>query len=140
MAPHPSAILIVDDDDDHAQIAQIVLRALLPAAHVERCADPINALAATAALPAGTLVLMDRMIDGVESFDVVVEMHGRRPDLAIVMLSAALSSIDRAYAIACGAREAIEKPGTLAGWRSALGAIAGVGGTGGATGPERRAA
>ena len=74
----------------------------------------------------GAVVLIDRWLHGVESFDTVVEMRSRRPDVHVVMLSAVLSSIDRAYALACGAVDAIEKPSSLDGWREALASIVGV--------------
>ena len=125
-ALRPSAILVVDDDLDHARIAEIVLRSIAPGVPVARCTTTRAAIAALDALPRGTLVLLDRLLGGVESFAAVVALRARRPDLAIVMLSAALSSVDRAYAIACGAHDAIEKPASLAGWRTALGALVAV--------------
>jgi len=118
-----SAVLIVDDDADHAWIVRVMLRTMCPNLPVEVCGDLGVLDLATAALPGGSLVLMDRMIRGAETFDRVVDLHARRPDLAIVMMSAMFTSVDRAYAIACGAREAMEKPSGLDGWRAALRAI-----------------
>ena len=118
-----SSVLIVDDDADHARIAGLVLRTLAPDLSVEVARDAAGAVLALDAQPRGALVLVDRMLGGVESFDTVVRMHAARPDVTLVMLSAALSSIDRAYALACGARDAIEKPGSLAGWRATLAAL-----------------
>ena len=123
---HPAAILVVDDDSDHAQIARLVLRSIVPAIPVEVCRNTRILRDALGDLPRGTLVLLDRIIDGVESFSTLVDIRGQRPDLAIVMLSASLSLVDRAYAIACGAAEAIEKPSSLDGWRTALGALLGA--------------
>ena len=119
----PSAVLVVEDDPDHARIAQIVLMALVPGIPIEICGVRAEAARALDDLPHGTLVLMDRVLHGVEAFDAIVELRVRRPDVAIVMLSALLSSVDRTYAIACGALDAIEKPSTLAAWRSTLGAL-----------------
>lgn len=122
----PPAVLVVDDDPDHARIAALVLHTLAPGLDVQLAHDAASAVAALGAQPRGALVLVDRMLSGVESFDTVVHMHALRPDVTVVMLSAALSPIDRAYALACGARDAIEKPGGLAGWREALGALVGT--------------
>ena len=122
----PSAVLVVDDDPDHAEIAALVLHALAPGLTVRICASASAAVAALDEQPRGALVLVDRVLAGVESFDSVVRMHGVRPDVTIVMLSAALSSIDRAYALACGARDALEKPASLAAWREAMGALLGM--------------
>lgn len=117
------AILVVDDDADHGEIVRLVLRALAPDVPVQLCGDGQAAIVALAGQPRGTLILVDRVLAGVDSFDTVVRMRTLRPDTAVVMLSAALSSIDRAYALACGAADAIEKPASLAGWRAALAAI-----------------
>ena len=122
------AVLIIDDDLDHARIASLVLRTLAPDAPVEMCHDTTAAMGALGGQPRGTLILVDRLLAGVESFDTVVRMHAARPDATIVMLSAALSSIDRGYALACGARDAVEKPSSLAGWRDLLSTLVGTAG------------
>lgn len=122
----PSAVLIVDDDADHAWIVRVMLGTMCPDLPVEVCSELRTLDVATAALPGAALVLMDRMIRGTETFDRVVDLHARRPDLAIVMMSAMFTSVDRAYAIACGAHEAIEKPSGLGGWRAALEALVGT--------------
>lgn len=123
----PPGVLVVDDDPDHARIAALVVASLAPGLAVRCARDAASALGALEAQPRGALVLVDRVLAGVESFDAVARMHALRPDVTIVMLSAALSSTDRAYALACGARDAIEKPGCLAGWRDVLGALLGTG-------------
>lgn len=120
------AVLVVDDDLDHAQIAQLVLRTLAPTTGVEVVHDAPSAVVRLDALPRGAVVLIDRRLHGVESFDTVVEMRSRRPDVRVVMLSAALSSIDRAYALACGAADAFEKPSSLDGWREVLALVVGA--------------
>ncbi|MGE3856302.1 MAG: response regulator transcription factor [Dehalococcoidia bacterium] len=130
----PTAVLVVDDDPDHAQIAALVLHALAPGLEVRLCRDAAGAVLALDDEPRGALVLIDRMLAGVESFDTVVRMHALRPDVTIVMLSAALSSIDRAYALACGARDALEKPAGLAAWRDAFSVLLGL-----TEAPERHA-
>ncbi len=122
------AVLIIDDDLDHARIASLVLRTLAPDVAVEICHEAGGAMGALEGQPRGALILVDRLIAGVESFDTVVRMHAARPDATIVMLSAALSSIDRAYALACGARDALEKPASLAGWRDLLSTLVEVAG------------
>ena len=122
----PAAILVVDDDPDHAEIARLVLRSIVPTIPVGVYRDTQAMRGVLQDLHPGTLVLMDRVIDGVDSFAAIIEIRAQRPDIAIVMLSASLSSVDRAYAIGCGAAEAIEKPSSLGGWRSALGALLGA--------------
>ena len=122
-AVHPSAILVVDDNVDHAIIARLVLRGLAPDVTVSMVHTAEAAIPAAMALPLGALVLIDRRLGGVESFDAVVQLRMRRPDVAVVMMSAALTTIDRAAALASGALDGIEKPGNLEGWRGALGAI-----------------
>lgn len=119
----PSAIMIIEDDPDHARIARIVLEAMAPGVLLAVCRDREEAAAALDDLPRGPLVLMDRLLYGVETFDAITWLRTRRPDARVVMLSALLDSVDRAYAIACGAADAIEKPSTLAGWRTTLGAL-----------------
>lgn len=119
----PPAILIVDDDLDHAYIARIVLQSIVPAVPIEVRHAAAAAFDALMDLPRGSLVLIDRVLDDVESFDTIVRMRAERPDVSIVLLSAALSTVDRAYAIACGAFEAIEKPSGLDGWRTVLSAL-----------------
>ena len=121
--PSPASILVVDDDVDHAYIARIVLQSIVPAVPIEVRHAAASAFDTLLDLPRGSLVLIDRVLDDVESFDTIVRMRAARPDVGIVLLSAVLSSVDRAYAIACGAFEAIEKPSGLDGWRSALGGL-----------------
>ncbi|MFA7248605.1 MAG: response regulator [Dehalococcoidia bacterium] len=133
---HPAAILVVDDDSDHAQIARIVLRSIAPGIPVDVCGSSALVLDAASELPRDTLVLMDRILHGRESFGAIVELRAARPDVWVVLLSAALSSVDRAYAIACGAYEAMEKPGSLDGWREMLGSV--VAHEPAATAPSRR--
>ncbi len=119
----PPAVVVVEDDPDHARIARFVLESIAPGIRVTLCGDGDAAAAAFDDLPRGALVLMDRLLRGAETFDAIVGLRARRPDATIVMLSALLNSVDRAYAIACGAADAIEKPSTLAGWRVTLGAL-----------------
>lgn len=117
------AILVVDDDADHMLIIRTILSLLAPDAQVQACADGPTLLARLAQMPPGALVLIDRRLGRVESFEVIAEARRRRPDVAIVMLSAALSVADRARALAAGACTAVEKPASLGGWRNVLGAL-----------------
>ncbi|MDA1010736.1 MAG: response regulator [Chloroflexi bacterium] len=111
-------LLIVDDDVDHAVIARTVAGMVAPAAAVETCLDARAARARVLNAPEAAVVLIDRLLDGVESIALLAEVAGIRPDLYIVLLSASLSAEDRERALNAGAREATGKPGSLAAWRS----------------------
>ena len=113
-------ILVVDDDIDHAVILRTVLARVAPEAPVETCTDPSRLPGVLLEAPEGAVVLIDRLLRGVESFPHVSVAHTQRPDLHVVLLSSALSPEDRDRAIKAGARDAMEKPGSLSLWRSML--------------------
>lgn len=113
-------VLVVDDDIDHAVILRTVLAAVAPGAPVEVCTDPSRLPDALIEAPTGAVVLIDRILRGVESFPHLVAVLADRPDLHVMMLSSVLSPEDRARALLAGARDAREKPGSLAAWRSML--------------------
>jgi DNA-binding NtrC family response regulator len=116
-------VFIVDDDVDHAFIARHVLRGLAPDADV-RVLHALDGVARElAAAPAGTLVLLDRLLGGVETYGVLAETHATRPDLHVALLSAWLTPEEEARARAAGAAAASEKPSTLDGWRALLGSL-----------------
>jgi len=113
-------LLIIDDDVDHAVIARAVLASVAPDLTVDTCLDPRLAPQRLAAAPPSTVVLMDRMLDGVESFPLLRTAVEERPDLYVVLLSSALSADDHRRALAAGAAEAAEKPGRLEAWRTLM--------------------
>lgn len=126
MSAPEGTVLVVDDDPDHALIIHAVLSALAPRVEVRLCADAVQLLALLAQTPGAALLLIDRRLGLVESFVAIAEVRRRRPQLAIVMLSAILSASDRARALAAGASATAEKPASLAGWHDLLGGLLGA--------------
>ena len=118
--PH---IVVVDDDVDHALLARMVLRQIVPGAEVTVMTDPHELAERLALVPAGALVLMDRRLDGRDGAAMIPALRAVRGDLRFVLLSAALSERERDRALALGAQAALEKPGSLVGWRSLLASI-----------------
>ncbi len=113
-------IVIVDDDIDHAIIIRRVLAGIAPDAAVDVMTDPRHIDERLRDVPDGALLLMDRMLAGHESIPFLSGLLERRPDLSVVLLSAALLDSDRDRALRAGAIAAAEKPATLAGWRELL--------------------
>ena len=124
---YASTVLIVDDDPDHAFIARHVLLGLAPDLEV-RVLTALEGLAIElSAAPAGTLVLLDRLLAGVETYGALQETRAARPDLRVALLSAWLTPEEKARARAAGATATAEKPATLDGWRTLLrGLLAGA--------------
>lgn len=118
--PAPSAVLIVDDEADHAKIIEWVLAELAPSLPVQSLLRPELLQEQLALVPDGALILFDRMINGRESLDLLPDLRAARPDLTVALMSAALSETDRARALVAGADFAVEKPGRVAGWRVLL--------------------
>jgi DNA-binding response OmpR family regulator len=119
----PSAVLIVDDESDHATIIQWVVTELAPALPVQMFLRPELLQHQLGSVPDGALLLLDRMINGRESLAMLPDLRSERPDLTVALMSAALSEADRARALVAGAGFAVEKPGHLAGWRALLGEL-----------------
>lgn len=115
MASRP--ILVVDDDIDHAVILHAVIASVAPESPTDTCTDPSRLPGVLLEAEPGAVVLIDRMLRGVESFGYLPEVTRTRPDLHIVVLSSALSPDDERRARSAGAAAAIEKPGTVAQWR-----------------------
>lgn len=118
-------ILIVDDDIDHAIILRTVLASVAPDAPTETCTDPGRMPDVLYEAAEGSVVLMDRLLRGVESFRHLPEVRRRRADLHVVVLSAALTDEDRERAIRFGAADAVEKPGSIAAWKQMLARVLG---------------
>jgi DNA-binding NtrC family response regulator len=116
-------VLIVDDDPDHAVIARMVVASVAPARAVETCMDPRGAATRLMQAPDSAVVLIDRVLGGAESIPLVRETVAARPDLYLVVLSSSLLPDAQARALAAGAREAVEKPGSLDGWRSLVSGV-----------------
>lgn len=119
----PSTVLIVDDDPDHAFIARHVLLGLAPDLEV-RVLTALDGLARElSTAPAESLVLLDRLLAGVETYAALEEARALRPDLRVALLSAWLTPEEEARAYLAGAATAAEKPATLDGWRALLGGL-----------------
>jgi DNA-binding NtrC family response regulator len=116
----PSAVLIVDDEVDHAFIVRRMLADVAPDLPVEVITHPSGIASRLLEAPEGALVLMDRRLGPTESLDLLPGLREARPDLAVAILSAALVDEDRERALRLGALDAAEKPGTLDGWRTLL--------------------
>lgn len=110
------SIVIVVDDVDHAVIARIVVQRVAPHAAVSVLTDPRSVPFGLIEAPHGALVLMDRMLGGLDVTASLPAICTRRPDLRIVLLSSSLDERARLDALAGGAVSATEKPPTLAGW------------------------
>lgn len=121
MAPPP--IVIIDDDVDHAVIARTVLSMLAPNADVDVITDMRVVAERLKVLPPRTLVLIDRLLDTVESYPLIAELTTNRTDVRVVMLSAAMSPEDARRARDAGAMVAAAKPGGLVAWKSLLSGV-----------------
>jgi len=112
-----TAVVIVDDETDHALIVEYVFAETAPDLPVESIASPAEAAQRIVDAPHGALILVDRLFGGADSIPALGEMRALRSDLRIVLLSAALSDEDREAALRHGAERAEEKPRSLRGWR-----------------------
>ena len=116
----PPALIVVDDEVDHAAIVRRLLADIAPPLPVEVVTGASGLLERLREAPQGALLLLDRLLDGREVFDVVSALAAERPDLTVAVLSAALSEHDRERALAAGADHAAQKPGRIADWRALL--------------------
>lgn len=110
-------VVIVDDEADHVLIVEYVFAETAPDLPVESIASPAEAAHRIVDAPRGALILVDRLFGGADSIPALGEMRALRPDLRLVLLSAALSDEDRDAALRNGAERAEEKPRSLRGWR-----------------------
>ena len=117
------AVVIVDDEADHALIVEYVFAEAAPDLSVESIASPAEAARHIVDAPRGALILVDRLFGGADSIPALGEMRALRSDLRIVLLSAALSDEDRDAALSNGAERAEEKPRSLQGWRDLVEAL-----------------
>jgi len=131
-ALRPPAVLVIDDEPDHARIVHQLLAMSEPGLAVELVSGELVSGAGPAqealppsigAAPAGALVLVDRLLAGRDCYPMLGRCARERPDLTLAVLSAALSPEERGRALAAGAHEAAEKPATLGEWRGLLGRL-----------------
>jgi len=111
-------VVIVDDELDHAVISRLVLAQVAPEVGVETFTDLKGLGARLAEVTPRSLVVMDRMLNGTESFGLIEQLKVARPDLTIVLVSAVLNAHDHQRAVEVGATLAAEKPGDLIAWRA----------------------
>ncbi|PKN81043.1 MAG: hypothetical protein CVU47_08360 [Chloroflexi bacterium HGW-Chloroflexi-9] len=111
-------VVIVDDELDHAVISRLVLAQVAPEVAVDTFTDLQGLGARLAKVTPQSLVVMDRMLNGAESFGLIEQLKAARPDLTVVLVSAVLSAQDTQRAAEAGAMLAAEKPGDLIAWRA----------------------
>ncbi len=116
----PPALIIVDDEIDHAQIIRLLLADIAPELPVEVLTETHGLLRRLGRAPRDALLLVDRLLDGREVFDSLIALRIARSDLTVVVLSAVLSEEDRQRALSAGADHAAQKPGGIAEWRALL--------------------
>ena len=88
-----SSVVVVDDDIDHALIVRLVLSRLAPDVAIDVMTDPRGLAQRLVEVPQGTLVLLDRQLDGRDGIDLLPLLRAERPDVRAVLLSAALDDI-----------------------------------------------
>ncbi len=118
--PVPPALIIVDDEVDHALIIQTLVTEMAADLLVEVITEASGVVERLERAPERALLLLDRILDGREVFEWLGTLRAARPDLTIVVLSAALSEEDRERALNAGADHAAQKPGNIAAWRALL--------------------
>lgn len=118
-------VLIVDDEADHALIVRHLLGSLAPGAVIETIEGADGLAERLRAAPDGAIVLLDRLLGGMETLPVLEDLGGRE-DLRIAVLSAWLPPEDERRALEAGAFLATTKPATLDGWRALLRELLGV--------------
>ena len=118
--PVPRALIIVDDEVDHALIIRSLVTEMAADLPVEVMTEASGLVERLKQAPERALLLLDRILDGREVFEWLGTLRAARPDLTIAVLSAALSEDDRERALNAGADHAAEKPGDIAGWRALL--------------------
>ena len=127
MSRLPPRVFVVVDDIDHVVLIRRMLADVAPDLPVETITDAYDLLARLVeAVSPGALLLIDRLLDGREVYETLAHLCAARPDVTVVMLSAALGDEERRRALAAGARRAEQKPGSLAGWRALLGELVGA--------------
>lgn len=114
----PSALVVIDDNIDHAAIALRVAALVAPDLATQAVTDVRLARQVVVDAPDGALVLVDRRLASGDGSDLVRRSRYARPDLRFVLMSAVIDDVDRREALAAGAEDAIEKPLRLDGWRT----------------------
>lgn len=119
MTPGQS-VVIVDDEVTLAVVMRMLILREWPDAQVILFTETHDLDSRLLEMPAGSIVLMDRRLGGVDSYDVIISLLRSRPDVRVAMLSASLGPEEIASARAAGAFAAYEKPGALGAWHQLL--------------------
>jgi DNA-binding response OmpR family regulator len=100
-------VLVVEDNADIAQLLELHL-ATIPC-KVKRVADGESALAEAKRAPYA-LVVLDLMLPGIDGLEVCRRLRGGEADIAILMLTARSSEVDRVLGLELGADDYLTKP------------------------------
>jgi two-component system KDP operon response regulator KdpE len=100
--------LLLVDDEPHL-LRTLVLNSTARGYDVSTASTGTSALGQIRKLPPDVLVL-DLGLPDVDGLDVIRELHGREPDLPIIVLSARSSSHDKVLALDLGAIDYVTKP------------------------------
>ncbi len=119
-------VVIVDDDHDLPVLLGHLITRQHPGTAVITVESATEVIRTLPSWPASAIVLVDRRLGMVESFDLIASMRVSRPDLRIAMISAALGSGDTERALAAGALAAFDKPVGVAGWMTIVDGLAGL--------------
>lgn len=117
------SVVIVDDEPTLAVVMRMLILQEWPHAEVSLFTSPDDLQGGLLRVPPESVVLMDRRLGGVDSYDAIAELLGSRPDLRVVMLSASLGPEEVASARAAGAVAAYEKPGGIGAWHQLFAAV-----------------
>ena len=108
-------VLLVEDDDAHAELVEFVLRKTHPAAAFERKSDGQTALEYLRGCPLETcphLILLDLKLPGMSGVELLERLRAEGPEqqLTIVLFTTSNSDRDRADALRARANAFIVKP------------------------------
>ena len=86
-SPHPTAILVVDDEEDIAETAREVIEHFLPGSHVVTADSSAAGLAALRRAPFDAVLVDYRMPDG-NGLDFIRAAHDVAPDVPAILMTA----------------------------------------------------
>jgi DNA-binding response OmpR family regulator len=100
-------VLVVEDNDDIAQLLELHLASIH--CKVTRVADGESALQEAQKAPYA-LVVLDVMLPGIDGLEVCRRLRAHETDLAILMLTARSSELERVLGLELGADDYLTKP------------------------------
>ncbi|RLT41739.1 MAG: response regulator [Chloroflexi bacterium] len=113
-------MVIVDDEVTLAVVMRTLVQQTWPGARVTVFTEPQDLPLRLLEVPVGSVVLMDRRLGGVDSYEIIRTLLAGRPDVRVAMLSASLGPEEITRARHAGAFAAYEKPAALGEWRQLL--------------------